>query len=468
VGYLQREGNMPTHNYQYLVCAFCTMLFCLAALTSGNAAILHVPKDYLFIQLAINNALPGDTVMVSSGTYTEHISFGGKTLSLLSESGSSQTIIQTPALASVRAPLAVDTASSSERGLELRSVAESQSGTPVITIPPGSGSGTLIRGFTIDGLNATQGINCLQSDPTVTECIIQNCLGPYDGGAMWFQQSGAVIVKNVIRNNYTPITGAGVFVRLGTGHGTVYIEGNTLYGNSGGNGPAISLIEGDNAVVRRNVAYNNTVIPSSGRRGALFARGSNVKFHNNTSVGNTSGLTILMCDGIDIRNNILTNNLEYGLQYLNGEYPQNTNIASDYNDVWGNAIGNYYLTSAAVHDLSADPLFLAGHKLADGSPCIDAGDPDAQYNDPDGSRNDIGAIPRECCFGYRGNVNCDADGLCDISDLSLLIGHLFINRDPLCCSAAANVDRDGSVDISDLTELIDHLYLSQSPLKPCY
>lgn len=29
--------------------------------------------------------------------------------------------------------------------------------------------------------------------------------------------------------------------------------------------------------------------------------------------------------------------------------------------------------------------------LQPGSPCIDAGNPDPQYNDPDGSRNDMGA-----------------------------------------------------------------------------
>jgi len=42
-------------------------------------------------------------------------------------------------------------------------------------------------------------------------------------------------------------------------------------------------------------------------------------------------------------------------------------------------------------DFVADPLLSASCRLLPGSPCIDAGDPDPAYNDPDGSRNDVGA-----------------------------------------------------------------------------
>ena len=46
-------------------------------------------------------------------------------------------------------------------------------------------------------------------------------------------------------------------------------------------------------------------------------------------------------------------------------------------------------------NISADPLFADPEKgdfrLKTGSPCIDAGNPDPMYHDPDGSRNDMGA-----------------------------------------------------------------------------
>ena len=32
-------------------------------------------------------------------------------------------------------------------------------------------------------------------------------------------------------------------------------------------------------------------------------------------------------------------------------------------------------------------------RLQPGTPCMEAGDPDVQYNDPDGSRCDMGAYP---------------------------------------------------------------------------
>lgn len=46
-------------------------------------------------------------------------------------------------------------------------------------------------------------------------------------------------------------------------------------------------------------------------------------------------------------------------------------------------------------NLNADPLFIdpeyGDYHLQAGSPCIDAGNPDPQYNDTNGSRNDMGA-----------------------------------------------------------------------------
>ncbi|MDD5072780.1 MAG: hypothetical protein PHX64_03250 [Candidatus Omnitrophica bacterium] len=48
-------------------------------------------------------------------------------------------------------------------------------------------------------------------------------------------------------------------------------------------------------------------------------------------------------------------------------------------------------------DILLDPRFANAAKddfhLRGDSPCVDGGDPDAKYNDPDGSRNDIGALP---------------------------------------------------------------------------
>ncbi len=74
-----------------------------------------------------------------------------------------------------------------------------------------------------------------------------------------------------------------------------------------------------------------------------------------------------------------------------------------------------------------------------------------------------------CCWRSTGNIDMDPlDGV-DIGDLSELIGHLYIDFQPLACQTTANTDGDpdGGVDISDLARLIDYLYINFTPLACC-
>lgn len=81
------------------------------------------------------------------------------------------------------------------------------------------------------------------------------------------------------------------------------------------------------------------------------------------------------------------------------------------------------------------------------------------------------ALP-QCCQGTRGNIDNSPDGQVDISDLSVLIGYLYLgNQVNLPCYAEADLDQpaDDVVDISDLSLLIDYLYIhpGQTPLPLC-
>ncbi len=81
-----------------------------------------------------------------------------------------------------------------------------------------------------------------------------------------------------------------------------------------------------------------------------------------------------------------------------------------------------------------------------------------------------------CCQGTSvGNLDC-VPGVPDMGDLTILIDHLFISLDPLCCVAEGDVDLSGQpdpesdpacVDMGDLTVLIDHLFISLNPLPSC-
>ena len=55
--------------------------------------------------------------------------------------------------------------------------------------------------------------------------------------------------------------------------------------------------------------------------------------------------------------------------------------------------GQYYGMTAGTGAISSLPQFSSTitYRLAAGSPCVNAGNPDAVYNNPGGSRNDMGA-----------------------------------------------------------------------------
>ena len=72
---------------------------------------------------------------------------------------------------------------------------------------------------------------------------------------------------------------------------------------------------------------------------------------------------------------------------------ESSSVQLSYNLFWNNGT-DYSGCSSDGGDLNADPMFVEPEvrdfHLREESPCINAGDPDPKYNDPDGSRNDMG------------------------------------------------------------------------------
>jgi photosystem II stability/assembly factor-like uncharacterized protein len=97
--------------------------------------------------------------------------------------------------------------------------------------------------------------------------------------------------------------------------------------------------------------------------------------------------------GSEIKNNIITHS-NYGF------YNNAANGLTSYNLFFNNSSGNY--SSGAIYkdpgigEITANPLYRStaslDFRLQNTSPAINAGDPDPQYNDPDGTRNDMGAF----------------------------------------------------------------------------
>jgi hypothetical protein len=91
-------------------------------------------------------------------------------------------------------------------------------------------------------------------------------------------------------------------------------------------------------------------------------------------------------------NNIIVNSGRYGVYAQFSSAP-----FIDYNDVWNNGLrdvapANYSPSSLDMGSgISSNPNFSDQDYHVQGPPCVDGGHPDAQYNDANGSRNDMGA-----------------------------------------------------------------------------
>ena len=73
---------------------FLCMLACVVGASVASAKTIYVPDDYAKIQHAVDNAGDGDTIIVRDGVYYESNIYVSKPLTLRSENGSENCIIQ--------------------------------------------------------------------------------------------------------------------------------------------------------------------------------------------------------------------------------------------------------------------------------------------------------------------------------------------------------------------------------------
>jgi hypothetical protein len=191
--------------------------------------------------------------------------------------------------------------------------------------------------------------------------------------------------------------------------------------------------------------FNNTILYSQGYGVDYFGFGSEHRIRNNIIAYNTVGVRPYVWDGI-IRSSCAT---------------------VEYNDVYGNTT-NYadsIYCPPGEGSINEDPDFKPDSvSLHACSPCIDAGDPDEKFNDPDGSTNDMGALPRGYCCDMPGDINDDQ--VVDTLDIDALIDYLFISLEPPCCMATADVNGNCAVTIGDVSWLVSYVY-NGTPAPVC-
>ena len=149
----------------------------------------------------------------------------------------------------------------------------------------------------------------------------------------------------------------------------------------------------------------------------------------NCTITNSSngGISSFSQEAPKIINSIVAFNYSYGIH----RHESLPDPILAYNDVFGNPGGDYIGNPFPPGDgtISLDPMLKNDYSLSDGSPCIDAGHPSSEHNDPDGTRNDMGAIPTGAaaspypfCFE---EADVDGSGGIDVADLTYLVSYLF-------------------------------------------
>ena len=365
------------------------ILICLSSLSLLVANTIKVPEDYSTIQSAIDASSNGDTVLVAPGEYFENINFKGKNILLTSYFMLNEDVSYiTSTIINGSQPNHIDTAS-------------------CVLFVSGEDSTAILQGFTLTG-------------GTGTKWIDEHGAGTYvEGGGILVTLSSPTIKNNLIINNEAIRTGTGIVSAGGggirVGDGNPHILNNVFMSNSGMYGGAI-VLNYTGAVVRNNIIYNNKVYQAvtgaqtfgGGGIWVLSNLGTTPKIiENNTIVGNHSsgggsgaagkgGGILVWATSVQATNNIIWGNTQ-----TTGE--QIVQISGGPSVITYSLVENGWTGTGNIESFPefADSLFF----LSSGSPCVDAGNPDLNFNDPEdpmnpgfaefpslgGLRNDIGA-----------------------------------------------------------------------------
>src|SRR3989344_1030262 len=319
--------------------------------------------DYISIQPALDAAQPGDTVLVSPGTYTGGLSMT-KAVTLASHFSitGDANFVDTTVL---------------------------DGGTPIVDVTL-TGSGAKVVGFTFTG-----GTNGVVANAENTE-VVDNRFINVGGDKISWERVGGVIRRNYIErggddcidldgptggyiedNTCIYTSDDGIEARLFNYAGPmrhIYIRGNKI---TGAREDAIQLIDYDQPSdytihIERNVLANSAFagigIMDGGNTIEDYSGASipeRVQVVNNTIVGNNYGIT--GGDNLAAVNNIVSSNTTMGMKNVDG------GSAVSYNLFYGN--GTDYTSSNVDLPTTVfqDPLLDLNYMPGAGSPAVDAG-----------------------------------------------------------------------------------------------
>ncbi len=365
---------------------------------------LRVPQDYPTIQAAIDAAQAGDKIAVTPGQPTLNGNIILNKAGIILDGGGNT--LASPGTDSVILCRDIDGADTvirncnifiSNRGL----------------ICEGSVKRLKVENSTFGGNGGGLGIQLLDgADATIQKNIFRNCailsalgnnhlefiendsrptIGPNYGGI--YLSSGTALIKgNILRSTWDgAITLNNADATLINNHFD-FCQG---WGVCGG-----VRIFNSIATLKNNLFRYSWVYSGTGEGVSLHAVGSTVNLYNNIFSG-ASGPSAIKGVALWARNTNLSakNNIFYkNAQGQSTVFFEGTGTQDfSYNNFWANTTTSDTTgITLGAGNIKTNPFFVSAESslndfhLGAGSLCINAGDPDAQYNDKDGTRNDLG------------------------------------------------------------------------------
>jgi hypothetical protein len=178
----------------------------------------------------------------------------------------------------------------------------------------------------------------------------------------------------------------------------IYYESLTMQPGVHLHGQPGAILDGSQTfspVVRALPGIDHTAILSGfvirrGQQAGLFLNQASATIRNNVIIDNLGPGVVCAQASPRLINNIIARNAGGGIVC---QYP-GTAPAIIYNDVWQNQPADYLGCTPTEGNRSQDPGFVnvqqGDYRLQEDSSLRDAGHPAAEFNDPDGSRSDLG------------------------------------------------------------------------------